>query len=248
MFRPRSAIATRCGARVAWLALSGCAVAVSGCAASNPSASGTPRAPAADTFARAVNLSSSDVPEMSQLSPEASAPPPGPTDAAFARCDGEASPYLRVANVRSGEFSTGAAGHSQLVSSAVEVLPSAAMAAGNLAAFDSARGRACYVRFVEAANRRRAGALRYSGSEISSLANPLRGDAPSFARRVTSTLSGTRADGTRVSVRVYHDTYAFVLGACEVDLIAVGFSTPVPAATERRLVELLYARATVHSP
>jgi hypothetical protein len=248
MFRPRSAPANHSGGPAALLALSCCCIAASGCGAARSSASDAPSTPAAAAFARAVNLNASDLPEMSQISAEANAPSPGRSGAAFARCDGEASPNLRVASVRSAEFSSGAAGHAQLVSSAVEVLPSPAVAAGNLAAFDSARGRACYVRFLEASNRRRSGALRYGHSEISSLANPLQGAAQSFVRRVTSTLSGTRTDGSRVSLRVYHDTYAFVQGASEVDLIAVGFSAPVPAAAEQRLLGLLYARATVHSP
>ena len=247
MFRPRTVLARLPGVPAGLVAVTCCCLTVSGCGASSSPVADAMGPPSAAAFARDVNLSASDLPEMSQVTPEASAPAPNPQGAAFARCDGEASPYLRVASIRSAEFSSGGAGHSQLLSSAVEVLPSPAVAAGNLAAFDSARGRACYLRFLEAANRRRAGALRYGTSTIRSLANPLHGTTQSFARRVTSTLSGTRR-GTHVSVHVFHDTYAFVQGASEVDLIAVGFSSPVPAATEQRLLELLYARATVHRP
>jgi hypothetical protein len=42
---------------------------------------------------------------------------------------------------------------------------------------------------------------------------------------------------------VYYDAFGFVRGPAEVGLIATGYSSPVPSATEQRVLSLLYHRA-----
>jgi len=239
---PRSAHA---GAPGTWIAIA-VLCGLTGCGASTNAAVAPPVATRAGEYARAVNIGSGDVPEMSQSAPEAPAPAPTAEAAAFARCDGESSPTLRVAGIQSAELSAGRGPGGTIVRSVVEVLPSPAVAAGNLAAFQSAAGMRCYVRFLEAANKRRPGALRWGHTRISPLPDPLAGQAPSFARRVTNILHGAGAGGLPAQITVYHDTYAFVVGSAEVELLATGFTAPVPLPTEQRLLELLYSRATVH--
>ncbi len=217
-----------------------------GCAGGTSAANTPPRSTGAAEYARAVNLSGADLPEMAQASAEAPAPAPTAEAGAFARCDGESAPGRRVADIQSAEFSAGQAANGQVLRSVVEVLPSPALAAGNLAAFRSHLGMECYVRFLEAANKRRPGTLRYGHARISPLPNPLAGEVPSFARRVRNVLHGTGADGRPIAIPVYHDTYAFVQGPAEVSLLATGFSSPVPLPAEQRLIELLFSRATVH--
>lgn len=48
------------------------------------------------------------------------------------------------------------------------------------------------------------------------------------------------------TVPVYRDMLGFLDGPAEVVLIATGFSHPVASATEKRLISLLYQRATAH--
>jgi len=221
-------------------------VLAAGCAGATNVASTAPLSARIADYARAVNMSASDVPGLRQTAAEAPEPPPTAQAAAFARCDGESSPALRVAAIASAEFSEGQAANRRSLHSVVEVLPSPAVAERNLAAFQGKLGASCYVRFVEAANRRRPGALRYGHTRMSPLPNPLAGEVPSFARRVTNILHGTGAGGRPIAITVYHDTYAFVQGSAEVALLASGSSSPVSLAAEQRLIELLYSRATVH--
>ena len=246
MRRASSTLSARAGAAASWIALAGCCVLTAGCAGAMSAAGTAPLTTSAADYARAVNLSEADLPEMAPASGEAPAPAPTAQADAFARCDGESGPGRRVADIQSAEFSAGRAANGKILRSVVEVLPSPAVAAGNLAAFQSAIGVQCYVRFLEAANQRRPGALRYGHTHMSSLPNPLAGEAPSFARRVKNILHGTGAGGRPIAIAVYHDTYAFVQGSAEVELLATGFSSPVPLPTEQRLIELLYSRATVH--
>jgi hypothetical protein len=41
----------------------------------------------------------------------------------------------------------------------------------------------------------------------------------------------------------YFDAFGFVRGPAEVSLTATGYSSPVPSATEQRLLSLLYGRS-----
>ena len=246
MLRASSARSARAGVAGSWIALVGCCLLTAGCAGARSEAGTAPLITNAAEYAHTVNLSGSDLPEMTQAAAEAPAPAPTAEGSAFARCDGESSPAGRVAEIQSAEFSAGRGASGKVLRSVVEVLPSPAVAARNLAAFQSRIGVQCYVRFLEAANKRRPGALRFGHTHMSSLPNPLAGEAPSFARRVKNILHGAGAGGRPIAIAVYHDTYAFVQGSAEVELLATGFSSPVPLPTEQRLVELLYSRATVH--
>jgi len=65
----------------------------------------------------------------------------------------------------------------------------------------------------------------------------------SFAFRLIVPLHFARAGGRTFHTHVYVDELGFVAGAAEINLTASGFSSPVPAATEQRLLSLLYRRA-----
>src|SRR5664280_1443769 len=137
MRRPGSVLRARAGAAASWIALAACCSLTAGCAGSTNAASTAPPPDAASAYAGAVNLSAADLPEMSQAAAEAPAPAPTAQGAAFARCDGESDPRLRVAEIQSAEFSAGRAAAGKLVRSVVEVLPSPALAENNLVAFQN---------------------------------------------------------------------------------------------------------------
>jgi hypothetical protein len=52
--------------------------------------------------------------------------------------------------------------------------------------------------------------------------------------------------GGRGRSKVYLDECGFVVGRLLVDILAEGSPNPFPAATERRLLVLLYSRAKAH--
>jgi hypothetical protein len=65
----------------------------------------------------------------------------------------------------------------------------------------------------------------------------------SFALRIVIPLSFARAGSVPFHTHVYVDALGFVTGPAEISLTATGFSSPVPTATEQRLLSLLYSRA-----
>ncbi len=197
-------------------------------------------------YAHAVNLRATDVPEMSPGSPERTAPTPKRSTFEFVRCYGGVSPGRVVLQMHSPEFSVGHGARSQLEESEVEVWPTSGLAAHNFAANHTARYRACFVRFREAENKNlnkgRAGKVLYGPLTVSALPAPLPGVAQSFGFRIAQSLL---RDG-QLRLRIYHDVFGFLVGPAEVELQATGFSRPVPSATEKRLLSLLYSRANAN--
>jgi hypothetical protein len=174
-------------------------------------------------FASAVNIRLADLPGAEAAAPEGAGPSPSAAALAFARCDRGVSPKRVVLEARSTLLSADRG--SLLLRSRVTLWPSEALASHNLAAFASELGSRCE--------------LRYGGTSVSRLSVALPG--------------GSRALGLRVVVPSrsehsgeigYHDIIGFVCGPAEIVLTAAGFSRPVEAQTERRLLEVLYRRAT----
>jgi hypothetical protein len=164
-----------------------------------------------------------DLPGAQPAAPEGAGPSPGADALAFARCDGGVSPERIVREVRSPLLSVG--GGSSLVRSRVTVWPSEALAARNLAAFASKRGSRCE--------------LRYGGKSVSKLTLGLPGAARGVGLRVVVPSRSKHAGEIG-----YHDIIGFISGPAEIVLTAAGFSHPVSAQTERRLLSLLYRRAS----
>lgn len=196
-------------------------------------------------YAHAVNLRAADIPEMSTSSPEGVAPTPRhPT---FARCYGGVSPARRVLKIHSPEFAAGRGAQSQTEASEVEVWPTPSLAARNIAANHTSRYRACFLRFQEGANKNlnkgRAGQLLYGPLTVSSLPDLLPGVDGSYGLRITQSL----LRGGQVHLHIYHDVFGFLSGPAEIELTATGLSKPVPLATEKRLLSLLYSRAQAHA-
>ena len=129
----------------------------------------------------------------------------------------------------------------QFEESRVSVWPTQSLAARNYASYDSPRGRACFLRFLEASREQ----LNKHGSKhgppaVATVSIALPGIRQSFLR--TDAVPLLRRDG-RVLTHIYHDVFTFISGPAEVELEATGFSQPVPAATDERLLARLLSRA-----
>ncbi len=185
---------------------------------------------------------------MHSSSPEHEGKAPTRAELDLARCDGELNPQLRVLNRVSPTFTASAEGENEgeneEIHSAVEVLPSQAVAARHNAAQISPRGLQCIRRFIPASlakgNTRR---LHYGPVTLHRLPNPLPGVAGSFAVEITTSVIGVPSQIAATPPHVYIDVLGFISGACEINLDAVGFPQPVPEEAEQRLMSVLYARA-----
>jgi hypothetical protein len=134
------------------------------------------------------------------------------------------------------------------VGDGVRVMPSESIAASEVAAFASKRGHACFARADQVSVT--------SANEPPENPEPLKAtflrlgkslgvgaigvQTVSYAPR-----SGPRSATPTESTALYSDAVLFRVGAAEIGFDAVG-RQPFPAATERRLLSLLYSRAKAH--
>ncbi|MFZ1925499.1 MAG: hypothetical protein WAU42_05075 [Solirubrobacteraceae bacterium] len=213
----------RAGAKICALLIAG---VLCGCGAARGSSTGNAavtEAAGGRVFANAVNIRVADLPGAEAAAPESAGPGPSTGALAFARCDRGVSPKRIVLEARSTLLSADRG--SLLVRSRVTLWPSGALASRNLAAFASKLGSRCE--------------LRYGGTSVSRLSAALPGGARSLGLRA---VLPSRSEHT---VKIgYHDIIGFVRGPAEIVLTAAGSSRPVEPQTERRLLELLYRRAS----
>ena len=174
-------------------------------------------------FASAVNLRVADLYGAKAVAPEGAGPNPGAGAIAFASCDRGVSPKRVVLEARSTLLSAGRG--SLLVRSRVTLWPSEALASRNLAAFASAIGSRCE--------------LRYGGTSVSRLSVALPGGGRALGLRVA-----VASGGEHTGEIGYHDIIGFVCGPAEIVLTSAGFSRPVEPQTERRLLKVLFRRAS----
>jgi hypothetical protein len=226
----------------------GCGSGGGSSASSGSPVAGTSIAKArAVAYADAINLGGADVPGATIVKSEGEAKAPTLAGVELARCTGGVSPELRIVNIHSPAFRVASASERGRVRSAVEVMPSAALAARNNAAARSARGRSCLARFLaRALPEQSTGPLRHGPVSISSLPNSLPGADGSFGLRLATTAIGRNLRGGQILTRVYTDVFGFVSGPAEINLTATGLPRPVPSATEQRLLSLLFGRAQEH--
>jgi hypothetical protein len=213
----------RVGAAIWALLIAG---ALCGCGGARGSSTGTAtvtEAVGGRVFANAVNVRVADLPGAEAAAPESAGPSPGAGAFAFARCDGGVSPKRVVLEARSTLLSAGRG--SLLARSRVTLWPSEALASRNFAAFASELGSRCE--------------LRYGGTSVSRLSVSLPGRARALGQRVAVPRRGEHTGEIG-----YHDIIGFVCGPAEIVLTAAGFSHPVEPQTERRLLAVLYRRAS----
>ncbi|TMK98933.1 MAG: hypothetical protein E6G34_05355 [Actinobacteria bacterium] len=133
------------------------------------------------------------------------------------------------------------------MASHVTLMASEAQAAQDYAALGSARARACVKRKLAgvAIRQEREGrepfAIHVAVVSLAPLLRPL----PVHGIRQVKDVAIAPLGG-RGRSRVYLDECGFVVGRLLVDILAEGSPHPFPAATERRLLSLLYSRAKAH--
>jgi hypothetical protein len=241
-----AAIAACCVLCTASSLLAGCGGGAGASAASATPQAATPITKAQATgYAHAVNLRAADVPGLASFSSEHELPAPQRLDFEFARCIGGVNPARAIVNTLSPQFSLsgGPAAQAQFEESRVQVWPTPGLAANNYAAYQSSRGRSCFLRDLEASreqlNRQHPEQFQHGRPTVVTVPITLPGVRQSFLRTKVVPLFR----GGRLRIRIYHDVFTFIYGPAEIELEATGFSHPVPSGTEERLLLLLLSRA-----
>jgi len=181
-----------------------------------------------------------------------------------AHCSGGVSPYLRVVDVHSVSFKGATASPRESMRSDVTVWPTNDFAEHDSAAELSRRGRACAQHLLERLAIDAIGRVRLSHISIAWLPPPLPGAKDSYAARISLRLTGepglgrTRSERSTaalessspnprpVQIPLYIDSFGFLAGPAQVSLTAISVKRPASAATEHRLLSLLYSRAKAH--
>ena len=195
-------------------------------------------------FARAVNLTSADLPEFKVSHDHAhKTRAQRQAERTLLRCAGATTQGAHTAEASSPSlvFKRGLIDFG--VSSEVLVSASPSLANGELAALHTARVRHCFSRYLVVLLRtERLGKASVGPVSIQSGNPPAPGASGSFGWRVTASFR-------LLSVRVpfYLDLLGFVLGPARVTLISSGALRPFPAQIQQRLYTSLLARAREHA-
>jgi hypothetical protein len=224
----------------------------SGSASAKPvsasAAAGAPHAGAADlrptraqalSFARAVNLTSDDLPEAHAAARKRTRSEQVDT----AQCERGLANAPKVAATRSPWLVRGSELEKEEVASSVTVRSDDADTMRSIALARNARVRECFARALTRHYAgRRVGEARLGRISVTPLPVQARGtDAAGL--RAEMTVDFTPSE---VTLPIYVDVFGFADGPAEVFLSTISATQPVPAPTERRLFALLLARAATH--
>jgi hypothetical protein len=192
-------------------------------------------------FAHAVNLTAADVPgfKVSSEHHERETPAEKRSGGELTRCAGGVGSSHQVAEASSKEFERESNSGAQNAQSGVTVEQTPALAAKELAAVRSARGRACLSHYVTLLFQ----GQKYEGASvgpvsIASGSPHAPGTTGGFGLRITATITLHH-----IKIPFYMDFLGFVYGPTEVMFRSFSLPEPFPAATEERLFSLLLTRA-----
>jgi hypothetical protein len=210
---------------------------------SKPAGRGAPTSTRALAFAKAVNLTSSDVPGFTVSEKhDSSSAGDRRLERQLLRCAGLAGPSKAVLEESSKSFQLKHAILDLSVSSEVAVQQSAAAASRGLAAIHNAHVRGCFSHYLERIFKGQQVKGATAGPvTIQSGTPPAPGTSGSFGWRVTATF-----DVHGIKVPIYLDFLGFVDGPSEVTLLSSGLLRPFPASVQQHLFALLLARAKAH--
>ncbi len=174
----------------------------------------------ARAYARQVNITQADVPGAELVADEEESGPPSQKALEVARCAGAVLPDRQIADIRSSTLRVGnVVDEATRVKSSIEVQPSAAIAARNYAALQSARDRTCIARDLPQLAEGAGTAHAHIGpTTVSVLPRLLFGGQNAFGFRIKTTITGTSATGKQMREVLYLDDYGFVAGGAEVSL------------------------------
>lgn len=207
-------------------------------------------------YARMVNLRPGDLVGTTVSKAEHEGKPPSEREAHCMRGVG-AMPYRRIINRSSAVLGRSVPGEFDRVSSAVEVLPNAALMVRHNAANRSPRALTCASRlFTSDLSNQSTGQFEYGPVTVSRLPDPLPGISGAFEYRIATTIIAGGAAPVEPAdyaprqvkrIPFYFDIFGFISGPAEINLTAIGAPQPVPEKIEQHLLALLYSRAGEHS-
>ncbi|MEA2215548.1 MAG: hypothetical protein QOK19_1109 [Solirubrobacteraceae bacterium] len=190
----------------------------------------------ASAFARAVSLRRVDLPGAA---PSPRSRTPASQEREAANCGGRAA--RAVGGGRSPSFQRGVGLDRESISSAVDVLSSAAEVRRDLAYAASRAGLACYSKVLGKSLRgETASRVRLLGVHVGHLGLDVGPLTRATGLQITARVG---IAGTGVTVRLYIDALSLAYGPAELELYTTSFVQPVPPRTQRALLELLRARA-----
>ena len=194
-------------------------------------------------FARAVNLTSADVPGFTASSKHThESAGEKQRERKMLRCAGIAGTEKGLVEQSSESFELKHGIIDLGVSSEVAVEPSAAQAAQGLTAIRSAHVQRCFSSYLDQVFKgEKFGGASVGPVTIQSGNPPAPGATGSFGWRVTATFT---LRGVRVPI--YLDFLGFVDGPAEITLMSSGLLQPFPAEIEQKLFTLLLTRAKAH--
>lgn len=191
-------------------------------------------------FARAVNLTSGDLPEAHAVAHKRTRSEHVDT----AQCERGLANAPEVAATRSAWLVRGSELEKEEVASSVAVRPDGADAVRSIALARNARVRECFARVLTRHYAgRRVGEARLGRISVTPLPMQAPGANAMAGLRVELTANFTLSE---VTVPIYVDVFGFADGPAEVFLSTISATQPVPAPTERRLFALLLGRAEKH--
>jgi hypothetical protein len=196
-------------------------------------------------FARAVNLTSADVPGFSVSSKhERNTVQEKRLEHEMLRCAGTLGSGKGLAEVSSQDYELKRGILDLGVSSEVGVARTPALAARELAAIRSDHVRGCFSRYLDLLFKsRQFGGATVSPVSIAAGTPPAPGTTGGFGWRVTATFTVQR-----IRVSVFLDILGFVYGPARVTLFSSGVLRPFPAAIQQGLFSLLLSRAKAQRP
>jgi hypothetical protein len=201
---------------------------------------------AAVAFARAVNLTASDVPGADARKRERHSGPRARQreKRALAKCLG-IQPVHEIVDVKSPQLDRGTGIEGESFTSSVTVVERTAEAAREIEAVRRFHGGPCLVNFLRRSlHEDSSGRTRLIALHVSQLPIHVVDTAASGGLRIEVVLRTAR----RARFALYTDELAFAVGPAEVELGAFSVAQPVAATTEQQLLSLLAQRARAYLP
>lgn len=193
----------------------------------------------AAAFARAVQLTSADVPGAHDT-PRSSTPSAREREAA--RCGGRSAPT--IGGGRSPELERGHGLERETIASSVEVLHDARSVERDLAYAQTTGGLHCYEHVLARSLQSEADPnIKLLGVRVAPLQIPVAGAGRAEGIRI---LARVGVPGAGVVVRLFVDALTLPYGPAELDFFGTSFVQPVAGRTEQELLSLLHQRAAAH--
>jgi len=198
-----------------------------------------PTKAAGESAAKAITLTSTDLPAGFTGKPHDASNDHDPQQVAFAACVGASAPTDDLVDAYSDDFSKGAQLDLQQVSSEVNIIASATKAKGDLTAYRGSKTEACLKTFVTDLLKKQAGGggVTFGPPDIARLDTPVEGTDGGFGYTVTTTAS---ASGLQFPFEIA--IQGFLLRHTAVSLTTLAVGKPFPAEVRTDLLAKLVKR------